>query len=215
MSGAEAAFVIGLISGTISIIEAIKTVYDAAKDTQGQPEAFRQVAARLPLVIKILRRAREMAQSLDETTQDALEPTLESCKTKAEALQKIFQKVVRKDDDKWYDRYKKTVVSTLGKKGRVEGLMEGILKDIDVLACEKLMGTATDVDVKEIKEAMKEMKDMPSSLQDETADFLQQQHSGSGDNIGATGGSVLNLHKGEGDQYHNEITGDAYFGGKK
>jgi hypothetical protein len=143
-----------------------------------------------------------------------LEPTLESCKAKAEALQKIFQKVIRKDDDKWYDRYKKAV-GTLGKQGRVEGLMEGILKDIHVLACEKLVGTATGAEVKEIEEAMKQMKDMPSSLQDETGDALHQQHRGSGDNIGATGGSVLNLHKGTGDQYHNEIAGDAHFGSKK
>jgi hypothetical protein len=215
MSGAEAAFVVGLISGAISIIEAIKTVYDAAKDAQGQPEAFRQVAARLPLVIKILHSARERAQALGETAQEALEPTLESCKAKAEALREIFQKVVRKNDDKWYDRYKKTVVGVLGKQGRVEGLMEGILKDIYVLACEKLMGTATDAEVKEIKEAMKQMKDMPSSLPEETTDALHQQHSGSGDNIGATGGSVLNLHKGTGDQYHNEIAGNAHFGGKR
>ena len=214
MSGAEAAFVIGLISGVISIIEATKTVYDAAKDAKGQPEAFRQVAARLPLVTAILHKAKERTQTLDETAQEALEPTLESCKTKAEKLEKIFRKVIRTDDDKWYDRYKKAV-GTLGKQGRVEGLMEGILKDIQVIACEKLMGTATDAEVKEIKEAMKQMKDMPSSLQDETGDALHQQHSGSGDNIGATGGAVLNLHKGTGDQYHNEIAGDAHFGGKK
>jgi len=214
MSGTEAAFVVGLISGVISIIEATKTAYDAAKDAKGQPEAFRQVAARLPLVTRILYKAKEGTQTLDETAQEALEPTLESCKAKSEALQKIFQKVVRKDDDKWYDRYKKAV-GTLGKQGRVEGLMDGILKDIHVLACEKLMGTATSAEVKEIEEAMKQMKDMPSSLQDETGDALHQQHSGSGDNIGATGEAVLNLHKGTGDQYHNEIAGDAHFGGKK
>lgn len=34
MSGAEAGFVIRLISGVISIIEATKTVYNAAKDTK-------------------------------------------------------------------------------------------------------------------------------------------------------------------------------------
>jgi F0F1-type ATP synthase delta subunit len=215
MSGAEASFVIGLISGVISIIEATKTVYDAAKDAHGQPEAFRQVAARLPLVVNILNNVKKRAQTLDEADQDALEPTLESCKTKAEALEKIFRKVARKDDDKWYDRYKKAVVSTLGKQGRVEGLMEGILKDINVLACEKLMGTASDAEVEEIKEAMKQMKDMPSSLEEETGDVLQQQHSGSGDNIGATGGSTQNIHKGTGDQYHNEIAGDAHFGSKK
>ncbi|KAF4637350.1 hypothetical protein G7Y89_g706 [Cudoniella acicularis] len=114
MSGTEAAFVVGLISGVISIIEATKTVYNAAKDAKGQPEAFRQVAARLPLVIEILRSATERMQSLNETAQEALEPILESCKAKAENLKKIFQKVARKDDDKWYDRYKKAL-GTLGK----------------------------------------------------------------------------------------------------
>jgi hypothetical protein len=214
MSGAEAAFVVGLISGVISIIEATKTIYDAAKDVKGQPEAFRQVASRLPLVTAILYKARERAKTLDETAQEALEPTLESCKMKAEKLEKILRKVVRTDDDKWLDRYKKAV-GTLGKQGRVEELMEGILKDIHVIACEKLMGTATVAEVNEIKEAIKQMKDMPSSLQDETGDALHQQHSGSGDNIGATGEAVLNLHKGTGDQYHNEIAGDAQFGSKK
>jgi hypothetical protein len=33
--------------------------------------------------------------------------------------------------------------------------MEGILKDIQVLACERLMGTATDSQVKEIEAAIK------------------------------------------------------------
>jgi hypothetical protein len=67
MSGAEAAFIVGLISGVISIIEATKTVYDAAKDAKGQPDEFRQVAARLPLVIGILHSAEAKAQALDET----------------------------------------------------------------------------------------------------------------------------------------------------
>ena len=66
MSSAEAGFVVGLILGVISIIEATKTVYDAAKDAKGQPEAFRQVAARLPLVIEILHSAKERTHTLDE-----------------------------------------------------------------------------------------------------------------------------------------------------
>jgi hypothetical protein len=67
--GAEAGFVVGLISGVISIIEATKTVYDTAKDAKGQPEAFRQVAAGLPLVIDILRSAKVGAQALHERAQ--------------------------------------------------------------------------------------------------------------------------------------------------
>jgi hypothetical protein len=100
MSGAEARFVVSLIAGVISIIDATKTVYDAAKDAEGQPEAFRQVATRLPLVNEILHSAKERTKTLDESAQEALEPILESCKVKAKNLKKLFQKVIRKDDDK-------------------------------------------------------------------------------------------------------------------
>jgi hypothetical protein len=204
MSGAEAGFVIGLISGVISIIEAAKTVYDAAGDAKGQPEAFRQVAARMPLVIEILRSAKERAQALDETALDAIEQTLESCKAKAENLKKIFQKVIRKDNDKWYERYKKAL-GTLGKGDTVECLMEGILKDIQVLVCERLMGTATDAQVKEIQEAIKEMNEMPSSLPDEAGGVIQTNRDG-GDNFANVGLGTMNNYK---------AAKDMYFGGKE
>lgn len=193
MSGAEPGFVVGLISGVISIIEATKTVYDAAKDAKGQPEAFRQVAARLPLVIEILHSVKARAQALDETAEEALEHILKSCKPKAEKLQEIFQKVIRKDDNNWYDRYKKAL-STLGQGHKVECLMEGILKDIQVLACERLMGTATDAQVKEIEEAIKQMGEMPSSLQDETGGVIQTNRDG-GDNFANMGPGTMNNYK--------------------
>lgn len=51
MSGAaEASLVIGLISGTITIIEAAKKIYQAAKGVSGLPEDFRAVAQKLALV---------------------------------------------------------------------------------------------------------------------------------------------------------------------
>jgi hypothetical protein len=208
MSGAEAGFVIGLISGVISIIEAAKTVFDAAKDAKGQPEAFRQVAARLPLVIEILRSAKERVLALDDTAQEALEPTLESCKAKAENLNKIFQKVIRKDDDKWFDRYKKAL-GTLGKGDKVESLMEGILKDTQLLAYEKLMGIATETQAKGLKEGIKEMKEMPSSLPEETGS-LNQKHSGIGDYIAHRGSG--NIYAGK--AHHNQNTGSVFYGSK-
>jgi hypothetical protein len=100
----EAGTVIGLISGVISIIDAARTVYDAAKDAKGQPEAFRQVAARLPLVNEILHSSKESTQTLDESAREALKPILESYKAKAKNLEKVFQEVLGKDDYKWYDR---------------------------------------------------------------------------------------------------------------
>lgn len=86
ISGAEAVFVVGLILGVILIIDATKTVFDAARDAKGQPEAFRQVAVRLLLIIEILRNAEAAAPELNETKREAIEPILKSYKTKAEKL---------------------------------------------------------------------------------------------------------------------------------
>ena len=90
--------------------------------------------------------------------------------------------------------------------------MEGILKDIKMLACERLMGIATDAQMKKIEEAIKQMSEMPSSLPDE-AGGVTQNHQGSGNNIANTGRGAQ--HNGTGDLYHNEIKGDAHFGSKK
>ncbi|KAH0555818.1 hypothetical protein GP486_006235 [Trichoglossum hirsutum] len=151
MSGAEAVLVIGLIGSLISVIDGAKKIYDAAGDAKGQPEEFRQVAARLPLVIEILRNAEARASKLDETKLEAIKQTLESCKAKAEELEKIFQKIIRKDDHRWFHRYKKAL-RILGKGDKVECLMEGIHKDTQLLVSEKLMGTATEAQVKDDSE---------------------------------------------------------------
>lgn len=203
MSGAE---VIGLISSVIAIIEAAKTVYDVAADAKGQPEEFRQVAARLPLVIGLLDSAKGGVQKLNTTEQDALETILQSCKDKAESLGKLFGSVVRKDDDKWHERYKKAVVAvTKGKK--VESLMEEILKDVQVIVCDKLKEIATSDKVKELGEAIKEMKELPSSLAEETGS-VNQTHSGIGDNIAHKGsGSIY-----AGKAHHNQPTGNVVYG---
>ena len=188
-----------------------KAIYEAAKDAKGQPEAFCQVHAQLDLVIAILDRTKERARKVDETSQEALKPILESCKAKAERLNKLFQKVIRKDDDKWYDRYKKAA-GTIGKGQKVESLMAGILKDIQVLACEKLTGVATEAQVKKLEEAIKEMNEMLSSLQIETGGAVTQNHGGSGNNNANTGGGAQ--HNGTGDINQNDIHGNAYFGKK-
>ncbi|KAJ6262540.1 Vegetative incompatibility protein [Drechslerella dactyloides] len=204
---AEASVVVGLISSVISIIDATKRLYDAAKDAKGQPEAFRQVAARLPLVETILQEAGSRAQTLNVNKEEALKPIVESCNQKARNLKKIFKKVLKKDDDKWFDRYKK-IVSTLVKGQRVESLMGDILKDVQMIACEA--GTATDAQVKEIDHAIEQINELPSSLQDETGPVVTQNHRGSGHNIANTGRGAQ--HNGTGDLYHNEIRGDAHFG---
>ncbi|KAG9230029.1 hypothetical protein BJ875DRAFT_537382 [Amylocarpus encephaloides] len=59
--------------------------------------------------------------------------------------------------------------------------MGEILKDVQVIVCDKLKETATRDQVKELGEAIKEMKEMPSSLQEETGSVTQN-HDGSGNN---------------------------------
>lgn len=149
------------------------------------------------------------APELDKTTREAIEPTLKSCRAKAEKLQEIFQKVVRKDDDKWFDRYKKAIL-TLGKGDKVECLIGGILKDTQLLAGEKLKGIATEAQVKGLEEAITEMKEMPSSPQEDTGNITQT-HSGSGDIIGHSGSG--NIYAGE--SHHNQNPGDVNYGSKK
>jgi hypothetical protein len=83
--------------------------------------------------------------------------------------------------------------------------MEGILKDIQVLACERLMGTATDAQVKEIEEAIKQMDEMPSPLQDETGGVIQTNRDG-GDNFANMGPGTMNNYK---------AARDIHFGGKE
>jgi hypothetical protein len=72
--------------------------------------------------------------------------------------------------------------------------MEGILKDIQVLACERLMGTATEAQEKEIEEAIKQMDEMPSSLQDEGGGVIQTNRDG-GDNFANVGPGTMNNYK--------------------
>jgi hypothetical protein len=159
----ESGTVVALISGVIFLIEATRTIYDAAKDTESQPEAFRRVTARLPLACKILRSAEVSLETRDESARDTLKTTLSSCHAKAEELRETFEKAVRHDNDKWFDRSKKNF-SALGKGHQVERLMEGILNDVQVLARDKLPGIATVAQLKELEEAITEMHEMYPSL---------------------------------------------------
>jgi hypothetical protein len=101
-------------------------------------------------------------------------------------------------------------VATVGKGAKVESLMGEILKEIQVIACEKLEGTAISAQIKELEEAIKEMNEIPSSLWEETGGVTQH-HYGSGNN---------NVNTGEGPQHTGTgdiitIRGDGHFGSKK
>jgi len=169
MSGAgEAALVIGLISGTIAIIEAVKEVYDAAKDVKGLPEDFRAVAQKLPLVNYNLRliEGKIKESSLDEESCDAMELIITTCEEKATRLRVIFAKCIPDAKASTIQRYRKAL-HTLGKDRQVEVLMKGILEDVQLLAGNSAIKSATGESIKKLQEAIDEISAIKSSVADD------------------------------------------------
>ena len=162
MSGAE---VIGIISSIIAIVGATAKLYAAATDASGLPEAFRDVAKRLPLVQKTLQAAwAHLNTNPDEAIGDALKPVLADCEDKANRLKAIFEKVVPQADASRMERYL-LAARTLGKGDTVESLMKGILVDIDLLTINRVANLPTGAEIAGlIRAAMEEVSAIRPSL---------------------------------------------------
>lgn len=178
----EVGAIVGLISGTIAIVNTTATFYDSFKDVNGQPEEFRSIASKFPLVLEILEAAKEdeAARRLDESVRSEAENNIKACTEKVKALQKIFKAVLRHDDDNWLERYKKAIVG-LSKGKRAEELMKEIMGHIELVTCDRLMGTATTTQIEKLQGAIQEMLDIRSSIPDDDRPIVQN-HTGSGHN---------------------------------
>jgi hypothetical protein len=136
MSGVgEASLALGLISSIIQIITAAKDLYDTANDVNGLPKAFHDVAAKLPIILILLKEAEEYTKSpgVDLKTCDAFRRILGPSKKRAQELHEIFTKVLPKEDASRLERYV-SAVRKLGKGGRVENLIGEILKEMNLLS---------------------------------------------------------------------------------
>ncbi|KAK4107057.1 hypothetical protein N656DRAFT_561454, partial [Canariomyces notabilis] len=121
MSGAE---IIGLISGIIAIVDATVKVYAAANNASGLPQAFRDVATRLPFVHETLQTVSRQLNTTnpDENSCKAISPILQRCENRVMQLEKIFRDVIPQADASRMERYL-VAARTLGKEGTVESLM--------------------------------------------------------------------------------------------
>ena len=136
MSGVgEAGLALGLISSIIQIITAAKDLYDAANDASGLPKAFHNVAAKLPIILILLKEAEEYTKSpgVDLKTCDAFRRILAPGKKRAQELHEIFTKVLPKEGASRIERYV-SAARKLGKGGRVENLIGEILKEMNLLS---------------------------------------------------------------------------------
>jgi len=165
MAGAEAILVLGAISSIIAIIDGTKKVYDAATNTEGLPEAFREVSARLPIVRNILDSAKQCIDKgdVDEDSCKGAKHVVEACGKKTQKLDELFHKVIPADGASDLKRYYKAV-KAYGKGNEVENLMKGILEDVQLLACERGLKTATEVQQEQVAKAIVEVSAIPPSV---------------------------------------------------
>jgi hypothetical protein len=209
MPGAEAIAVLGLLSSIIAIVDETKKVYDAATNAKGLPEAFREVAGRLPIVVNILDTAQLDIRNKDEASCKGVKPVVEACEKKAQTLKELFGKALPADGAGTVERYWKAV-RTLGKGNEVEQLMKGMLEDVQLLACEHGMKAVTTDQQDQIAQAITEMSAVPSSVPDtvfKDAGFSAT-NSGPGTQYNAQGEYIA---QGQARQY-NSGGGPMYFG---
>jgi hypothetical protein len=169
MSGAEAVAVLGVISSIIAIIDGTKQVYDAASNVSGLPEAFSEVANRIPIVRNILDLAKGYIgdEHVDEQCQSCsvVKPVVDACEMKAQRLDEIFKKVVPRDGASRKERYI-AAVKTWGKGNQVEILMKGMLEDVQLLANHHGMDTAIQSQLEQVAKAISDLSAFPLSVPD-------------------------------------------------
>jgi hypothetical protein len=175
MSGAEFIAVAGVISSIITIVDGIKQVVDAASEVEGLPKAFRQASNKLPLVSDILEATKYNFEADDVSdVERSVTLVVDDCKDKWKTLNDLFNKVIPQEKASRVERYHKAV-KTLGKGGKVESLMKGILEDIQLLATiktmtttnvKKVIKTVTAVQEEKVAKAITDVAAWPPSVPD-------------------------------------------------
>lgn len=205
----EASLILGTISSIISIVETTKQVYDAIEDEAGLPKNFKKSATKLPLISQLLEDAeRYINTATDELIKAAITSDLEDCKIQAIQLQWLFEKVMPKGSDSRWDRYVKAA-RTIGKKGRVESLVGGILDDLHLLVT-RFPQLMTSRGKEKLENAIEEVAKMEPSLPDGFEQMPAYAHYGSGAQNNNTGGGTQNNNNSAGNQ--NNGPGQQFIG---
>jgi hypothetical protein len=203
---AEAGLLIGLISGIIQIINSTEQVYEAAKDAYGQPATFREVAARLPLVINTLELAKQKIEGelSDEDSFKATESVVKSCKDKALRLKMTVEKCLPTGDEGLGKRIWKGM-QIVPKGNRVETLMQGILRDVVLLTGNCGLRAATEDQIKKLSREIEAMGHLSPSACEETSSVVNSSYGG-GAIYSNTGTAPQQINNG-GSFYNNNVHG--------
>ncbi|GKT42726.1 uncharacterized protein ColSpa_02907 [Colletotrichum spaethianum] len=203
MPGPQATQVLSSTRAAISSLKGIEEDHGDLNDVEELPAAFAQVAKHLPAVCKALQSARLHIQKReDDNTWAEMKKPMDGCKAKADRLEGVYGKVVPSAPAQKMERYREAV-SGLGKEGRVEVLMEAILRDVKgLLTVDGGMEAATESDLRELADITAEVLAIPPSLQGD----------GSALGIHNYGPGPQNVVTGDGHQYNNNNTGNQFNG---
>ncbi|KAL8364870.1 hypothetical protein RB595_003921 [Gaeumannomyces hyphopodioides] len=153
MSGLE------IVSAIISLLEFTGATYEFIKGYKDLPGTFKAVGERLPVAQNILKTIKTQAETaqINADTVAAIQPLLESCQTKVEELQQVFDKARKWKGQPIRAKYHRFLTTATGKGKRVEALMEAILKDVQMVAADRMFETATTTQMHELNKAIEDL----------------------------------------------------------
>lgn len=199
--------VIGAISAVISLIETSIKIYDGAQKDIKLFGTFEVVRRRLPVILHTLATCKDNLEprkdSIPEDVCEALEATLDVCRTKARNMEEVFQKIVPGESDTREQRYLK-VLRRLGKGNKVEELMLGLAEDVQLLVNHDAVKSANQSQNSELEAITDEMKSVISGLDKESSTMNFSTGGGPQTNYVQRGSGNLYAVNGSGKQYNAE-----------
>jgi hypothetical protein len=201
------------IDDTISTLNGMSKACVDIEQATDLPDAFRIVLEKVTLVTDTLAKVEGHVRTSDQSVEARriIWKDVEDCMEKSLSLRTLFRRVIPKADIARPERYR-VAVNDLGKEGRVEILMKGVLEDVYHLAgkCEigneaQTIKVIDEARTRELVDAIEQMSTIPSSLPKR----------GSGNSINNYGSGTLNANSGRGTQNNNTGNGKQFIGEKQ
>ena len=150
----------GTIVGIIDLLDKAKKTYNKFKDAKDLPKAFGTISGQIDLATNIFK---DVKDSANKTAQkDKIQGTVDQCEMDSRDLTAIYELVHEHINDSWRHRYKSYVASMKeGRKCEVEKIWKRILDGVHLLAAESGIQK-----LDEIRNAIKDIEKLPSSLED-------------------------------------------------
>jgi hypothetical protein len=167
MSGLE---IFGTVANIIAVTETCIALYNAIKDIDGLPAAFKEVDNRLPLINHTLTLLKPLAASIPPGEEaNAVQKVLEACEKKSKNLREIFQAIQKKSQGRpILEVYRKIVLKL--KSEKVETLTSNILRDLQTLDTYTVLKGAVSAVAEDLKKAQEDLATVEASLPDSSSE---------------------------------------------